>query len=287
MEFNVQARAKLRELVSYYVSRGYFVVPVEDLPEGIAELQPDLVVRKGDESIVIELKGGNQPPGPSHADQLERMAGALESFGRWKLEFHWLGTPRAERLPRAQIVNILSRALAVRQVDASAALLLAWSAAEVSLDWMIRRQESANPISSSDPLGKHTPKQMVSLAQSLGLIPEDVYGVLLRAGDARNRIAHGFRAEGIPDIESLVDELLDAVHRISPESYFSPDQMIDWFLEHYGDPIRDVPDPGPDRWPALLLLEEHFVDSDDRDIAEAARILDRESDEWVQIKEIR
>ncbi|MFH8609130.1 hypothetical protein ACH4D5_16790 [Streptomyces sp. NPDC018029] len=287
MESNVQARMKLRELVSHYASRGYSVVPVKDLPEGIAALQPDLVVSKGDENIVIELKGGNQPSGSAHAVQLERMAEALEGLGRWKLELHWLGAPPAERLPRDQIADILSRALAVRQVDASAALLLAWAAAEVALDRMIRRQESSDANSSSDPFSRRTPRQMVSLAQSLGLIPEDVYDVLLRTGDARNRIAHGFSMEGILGVDDLADELLDTVRRIAPESYVSPDQMIDWFHDHYGDPVRDVPDPGPDRWPAQLLLAEHFVDSDDRDIAEAARILDRESDEWVEIKPIR
>ncbi|MGJ3560085.1 hypothetical protein ACR6C2_21765 [Streptomyces sp. INA 01156] len=84
MESNVQARMKLRELVSYYVSRGYSVVPVKDLPEGIAALQPDLVVSKGDENIVIELKGGTQPSGSTHAVQLERMAEVLDlAVGSW------------------------------------------------------------------------------------------------------------------------------------------------------------------------------------------------------------
>ncbi|MFI7290022.1 hypothetical protein ACIBRY_25740 [Streptomyces anulatus] len=287
MESSVQARTKLQELVSYYESRGYSVVPARDLPKGVAALHPDLVVSKDDENIVIELKGGNQPSRSEHAVRLERMAEVLEGLGRWKLELHWLGAPPVERLPRDQSANILSRSLSVRKVDASAALLLAWAAVEVSLDRMIRNQESSNSIYSSDPFGRRTPRQMVSLAQSLGLIPEDVYGVLLKAGDARNRIAHGFHMEGILRVEDLADELLDVVRRIAPESYVSPDQMIDWFREHYGDPVRDVPDPDPDRWPARLLLAEHFMDSDDRDIAEAARILDRESEEWVEIKPIR
>ncbi|MFF6884622.1 hypothetical protein ACFY9F_15730 [Streptomyces sp. NPDC012421] len=291
MEFDAQVAAKLRELVSSYESRGYSVVPMADIPEDVAELGPDLVVRKGEETVVVELKGGSRPSGSEQAARLERMAEVLEHSRHWKLELQWLGAPPIERLPHAQAMGILRRALVVRRVDASASLLLAWSAVEVALDRMIRIVEVKDSFPfPPDIAARRSPKQMVSLAQSLGLIPEDIYDVLLRSGEARNRIAHGF--QGIPDVDSLADELLDAAERIVPDSYVSPDQMVDWFRENYEDPAQSVPYDGREGgyqytgggpFDARDVLAEKFETADERDIDEAVRILEEESVEWVRI----
>ncbi|MFI0020039.1 HEPN-associated N-terminal domain-containing protein [Streptomyces griseus] len=296
-KFEAQAVMKLQSLLSSYESRGYSPVPTSEIPKDVAELQPDLVVRRGEETIVVELKGGHRPSGSGQAVRLERMAEVLEEFPDWKLELQWLGAPPAERLSRDQASEVISRALAVRQVDASAALLLTWSAVEITLDQMISVLEAKNSIPFSPGAApRRSPKQMVSLAQSLGLIPEDVYDVLLRSGDARNGIAHGFRNERVPSVEMLADELIDTAQRILPESYVSPDQMVDWFRERYEDPAESVPYDsreggyqysGNGPFDADDVLRDNFADADERDIQQAVRILESESVEWVSIERIQ
>ncbi|MFC9223279.1 hypothetical protein ACFT8W_21540 [Streptomyces hygroscopicus] len=290
-ESSGQARAKLRELISDYGARGYSVISREDtssIPSEVSKLRPDLILRKGDETIVVELKGGADSSDREQVVQLEKLAGAIGHLPNWKLELHWLGTPPAKRVSREQADEIMARARAVQAVDPGAALLLAWAAAEVTLDRMIRQATADDYDSISERRAVRSPKQLVAIAQSLGLISYDIYEVLLFAADARNRIAHGFRIDG--DVTALASNFLEALQRILPETYVSPDRMIDWFRQHYEDPAENMPDDGCENeyqffgngpYEARDVLQGQFPDADEKDIDEAVRELESECYEWV------
>ncbi|MFJ5591963.1 HEPN-associated N-terminal domain-containing protein [Streptomyces noursei] len=288
-----QVTLKLRELVSNYQSRGYSVVAVEDdpaIPQEIVDLQPDLVVRRGNEYIFVELKGGARPSLFANHPHLANMAATVDRFPNWKMELHWLGDPPAQRISLDQVNEVLSRARAVATVDSAAALLLGWSAAEVALDRRIRSIQHDDSPNAEGRQRVRSPKQLVSLAQSLGLISDDIYETLLKAGDARNRLAHGFHVDGVSDLPQLTESLLDATRRLSLTSYASPDEMIDWFRENYEDPAESVPYDsreggyqyfGVSPHDARDVLQDQFPGASQEDIDEAVEILERESVEWV------
>ncbi|WP_171171091.1 hypothetical protein [Streptomyces sp. I05A-00742] len=288
-ESSGQDWVKLRELISDYGARGYSVISREDtssIPSEVRRLRPDLILRKGDETIVVELKGGADSSDHEQAVQLEKLVGVIDRLPNWKLEFHWLGTPPAKRVSREQADEITSRARAVQAVDPGAALLLAWAAAEVTLDQMIQQATADDYDSISERRAVRSPKQLVAMAQSLGLISYDIYEILLVASDARNRIAHGFRIDG--DVAALASNLLEALQRILPETYVSPDRMIDWFRQHYE--AENMPDDGCENEYRLLrsepyeardVLQGQFPDADEKDIDEAVWELESECYEWV------
>ncbi|MFF1958232.1 hypothetical protein ACFVWX_14715 [Streptomyces sp. NPDC058220] len=290
-ESSGQARAKLRELISNYEARGYSAISREDtslIPSEVSELRPDLILRKGDETIVVELKGGADSSDPEQAVQLEKLAGVIEHLPNWKLELHWLGTPPAKRVSREQADEITARARAVQAVDPGAALLLAWAAAEVTLDRMIQQATADDYDSISERRAMRSPKQLVAMAQSLGIISYDIYETLLVSADARNRIAHGFRID--EDITALASNLLEDLQRILPETYVSPDRMIDWFRQHYEDPAENIPYEGREGgyqyfgngpYEAHDVLQSQFPDADEKDIDEAVRELESECYEWA------
>ncbi|MFI1150034.1 hypothetical protein [Streptomyces sp. NPDC020817] len=290
-ESSGQSRARLRDLISDYGARGYAVVSTEDtasIPSEVSRLRPDLILRKGDETIVVELKSGADSSDHAQAAQLEGLAGAIEHLPNWKLELHWLGATPAKRVSREQADEIITRARAVQAVDPGAALLLAWAAAEVALDRMIRQANADDVDFAPGRRAMQSPKQLVTIAQSLGLISYDIYETLLTSVEARNNIAHGFRIDG--DVASLTGDLLEAIQRILPETYVSPDRMIDWFRQGYEDPAENIPYDGREGgyqyfgngpYDARDILQSQFSDADERDIDEAVRELESECYEWA------
>ncbi|MDX2760418.1 hypothetical protein [Streptomyces europaeiscabiei] len=284
---NIRAGRKLRQLASDYRSRGYLIVPIEDVsevPSDIVDLQPDMIVRKPGETIVVELKSSKTV----HDPRLEELAEAVSRHKNWKLELIWLGSTPTESLSRQQIQETVSSAREVAQINLTAALLLGWSAAEATLDLLIEKSgsELAEGVG-----GARSPRAKVSLAESLGLISESLYKTLSQAGDFRNRAAHGLLLEEPSDLSQIVSELLDSVSLLSREGYASPDQMIDWFRANYEDPAESVPfvsseggyqyfGGGP--YDAQDVLQNQFPDADPRDIDQAAADLQNESYEWVK-----
>lgn len=68
-------RKKIAELARHYSDLGYHVfaeLPGFDMPEKFVDVRPDLVVRKGDETVIIEVKTGDSAKRVT--DQIERLA---------------------------------------------------------------------------------------------------------------------------------------------------------------------------------------------------------------------
>lgn len=278
----------LQQVAANYRSRGYSVVPLDqpsDIPEDILDLQPDMIVRKGTETVVVEVK---EAEGARDPLQLEGLAKAVERHSKYKLDFVWLGStvppsPTSERLRET-----VSQARLVARVSPQAALLLGWSAAEAALDVLLRAYASEEFEGTRKSF---SPKAKVSLAESLGLISESLYETLSQAGDARNAVAHSPLSDVTPDFQRLVDALLNAAESLSSEQYVSPDQMADWFNENYMNPVEIVPFAsseggyqyyagGP--YDAEDVLRERFPGAAADDIAEAVAVLEQDSTDWVR-----
>jgi len=202
----VAERERLERIAEEYRAKGYDVL-VEpsgpDLPPFLGNHRPDLIARRGDERLVIELRPSSSEAGHS---QLRGLAERIERAPGWR--FVLIATSPAEELLPGERLALLSEPEVeehLRQAQSllesgqrEAALLLAWAAVEAQLRALAKREEIPLP----------RPETLTLLRQlvSLGLIDREQYGVLTEAYRARSAVAHGFRREG--DIDSAVRALL-------------------------------------------------------------------------------
>lgn len=203
----VSERQRIERIAEEYRSKGYDVL-VEpsgpDLPPFLGGQRPDLIARRGDERLVIELK-----PFPSRTEpeRSRSLAERVEKEPGWKLVL--IATSPAEELLPGEQLPLLSAPEVERHLrharqllDAGqqeAALLLAWAAVESQLRALAKREEIPMPR-------PETPTLLRQLV-SLGIIDREQHQVLADAYKARSAVAHGFKAQ--TDLTAIVHALLD------------------------------------------------------------------------------
>jgi hypothetical protein len=213
----VTERHRLERIAEEYRSKGYDVL-VEpsgpDLPLFLRDQHPDLIARRGDERLVIELAGQ------------EPLRGLAERIGKepgWR--FVLIADSPAEELLPGERLSLLSDSeveqhlrqgsslLALGQREA--ALLLTWAAIESQLRSLAQREEI--------PLPRPDTLTLLRQVVSLGLIDRDQHQLLMNAFRARSAVAHGFRPEG--DIDSIVRALFELSANLRAELSGRPDQL--------------------------------------------------------------
>ncbi len=211
-------KRRTAELVQEYRDRGYDVLVEPDrLPDLPADTRVDLLARKDDEVVLIEVKSR-----ASLADQprLRELARAIEGRPGWRFELVLAGAGEDAALPEGtplpEEASSLGRRDVARAVAESealiasghseAALLLAWSITEATLR-LLADTEGISLRREGDP-----PYVLKQLAVNGALSRED-YHSLMNILRLRNVVAHGFKPENEirPD---LVRELLWTTSRL-------------------------------------------------------------------------
>ena len=198
-----------RKTAEEYRSKGYEVLleaPLDFMPG----FRADLLVRKGDEARVIEVKSR---PSLAADPKIGELARLIESMPGWTFELVLVGEPEKVDSPEGarsfESDGILQRIEeAERSLHAElpeAAFLLAWSASEA----VIRELLTAQGVS-----GKSITSPGYVLDQGIyhGVISRNDYDALTRMRKYRNAIVHGF---GTDDFNGeLVTELIATIRRI-------------------------------------------------------------------------
>lgn len=198
-----------RKTAEEYRSKGYEVLleaPLDFMPG----FRADLLVRKGDEARVIEVKSRSSLTADPKISELARITEAMPG---WTFELVLVGEPEkvdspedARSFESARILQRLEESERSLQVELpEAAFLLAWSASEA----VIRELLAAQGVS-----GKSITSPGYVLDQGLyhGVISRNDYDALTRMRKYRNAIIHGFSAD---DFNSgLATELIATVRRI-------------------------------------------------------------------------
>lgn len=197
------SRDVLEGVADEFRRRGYEVV-VEprggDLPEFLSEVRPDLIARKGDEHLVIEVKRSPSDADPTQFDAIQRQIGAQRG---WRF---LIVASNAERPITAHAERDSLDEDSVRQrleeartlLDAGhpeASLVLAWTAIEALLR-LLARQEGVAHIRSE-------PASLLRSAASEGWIGRDDFAVLNEALRVRNMVVHGFRPSPVGQLQDL------------------------------------------------------------------------------------
>ena len=206
-------RLRAKSIADRYRGKGYEVIEEpapNQLPDFLTGYRPDLILRKGDESIVVEVKSRESLIGyPKLVDLDER----LRSQPGWKLSLVLVDTGddiRAHResclLTREDVVSLIEeseRLLADGLVEA--ALLRCWAGADAIVRIILDEE-------GEDPPGYVASGSALTQIMWEGLIHRDDYMRLRRILPYRNAYAHGFTAPGFD--AALVEELIETTKRV-------------------------------------------------------------------------
>jgi hypothetical protein len=205
-------RRRARALAEEYRSRGYGVIeepsPAQ-LPDFLSGYRPDLLVRKGDEAIVVEVK----PRSSLARDaQIRDLAQLLQTKPHWNFELVVVG--EGERISAPEGARPFERDDILRGIEAAerllapgfseAALLLAWSTSEATVRLLIEAEGIV--------LDHLNPPYILKQAVMNGVIARDEYNFLTNVIKYRNALVHGFKT--IDFDPALVSELISRTKRL-------------------------------------------------------------------------
>ena len=197
-----------------YRSKGYEVsleAPLDFLPG----FRADLLVRKGDEAKVIEVKSRSSLAANPRISELARI---IDSMPGWSFELLFVGEPEKLDSPEGarsfESVNARQRIEeAKKALEAGlpeGAFLLAWSAHEAATRELIAAQGVSDPRIT-------TPSYVLDQAIFSGVISRDEYNHLTEMLKYRNAIANGF-SPGDFSIELATEFIETAQHIIAAAS---------------------------------------------------------------------
>jgi hypothetical protein len=196
----------LEKISEHYRKEGYVVIshPGKDhLPDHLGDLGIDLLARRGDQAVVVQIKS---------RDKLYDLNGLDELAGRVKLEPGWRldvvvfppeggveVPPDGVRLGVGEIQSLAdeaSRALAAGLIRAS--FVIAWSAVEAAMREAAQRE--------GIQMDRETPSFILKSIYSNGTISREDYGSVGKCFHVRNALVHGFAPPAFEaaDVEFLV-----------------------------------------------------------------------------------
>jgi len=215
---------RLADVANEYRSRGYEVVlrPTSDqLPAFLQNFHPDLIARKGEEAVVVEVKSRRAL---AQSPWLREMARLLQGKEGWDFELILVEEPEktkveAERsLSKEEILNTLHQAEKLLDAGSGeASVLVAWSAVEAGLRLLAQSEEleieQANPV------------QLIKVLMQEGVISRQDYDLFRDAMRVRNAFAHGYKVDA--DVSFIVTQLIATLT-----------DLLDWAAT--GDVSKDV-----------------------------------------------
>lgn len=210
-------RDRIQALAEEYRARGYDVAvepASHELPDFLSGYQPDLVVTRGSETTVVEVKSRRSLSSEAQARQIARL---IEGRPGWRFElvivsdepieppvgsvaFDQTGVQRALEEARSLLANGYT----------GPALLSGWAALEAALRLLL----NAEGVALRRPASAHLLKQAVEE----GVISRDEYRSLFSLMAGRNAIAHGFENDSIS--LASVSGLLELTERLLNEASY-------------------------------------------------------------------
>ena len=185
-------RQKLQEIAAEYEARGYEVLvepSPEQLPEFLVGFRPDLVARRPNDSVVVEVKVGTQT---AASERFRELAETIQRQPGWRFSLvvidprsDEVAPPTQPLLDRQEIVDRLGRANELLKTGATdAAFLLMW----ISVEALLRHIATREGL----PLERVPSSSLMKELFSLGLLSRSELEVAQRAFSVRNALVHGF-----------------------------------------------------------------------------------------------
>ncbi|MBW4673853.1 MAG: hypothetical protein KME52_07460 [Desmonostoc geniculatum HA4340-LM1] len=210
-------RERLLKLAEEYRQKGYevfFHPNPQDLPDFLKNYRPDMIVRRGEENVVIEVKSRSSLN--SYNQDLRNLAQAVEKHPGWRFEFVMTNPEDIMYSLKAegslQEHEIKSQLQVVRQLTTQhpeSAILYSWSLVEATLRLIAQKEELS--------LERFDPLYLVKQLAIEGVISKSEYELLMNALLLRNSIAHGFKTTELTqntvcELLELTEQLLRTLH---------------------------------------------------------------------------
>ena len=217
-------RERLLKLAQEYRAQGYEVSlhpSLEDLPNFLKNYRPDMIVRRGDEAMIVEVKSRSSL-NSSSSQYLRILAQAIEQHPGWRFELVMINPEDASYSPEAegslQTYEIESRLPVARRLatqNLESAILYSWSLVEAALR-LVTEQEGLS-LQRVDPL------YLVKQLATKGVISRSEYQLLTNALSLRNAVAHGFKTsqltqDSIDELIEITEQLLNTLYSGEPAS---------------------------------------------------------------------
>ena len=202
---------RIQKVGQVYRDKGYDVLMEpqgNQLPDFLQTFQPDLIVHKGDEHIVVEVRTRGQV---SDFPQVNELAKVVRNEAGWKFELFLLGPENSFFMNGASpltVEEIRSKrkevALFFQNGHLEAAFLMGWSLVEATLRVLAVKEGIEGEAATPDYLLKQMTFE--------GIIARETYHDLKHAQKTRDAIAHGFKSSQltIETAQELID-LIDGV----------------------------------------------------------------------------
>ena len=211
-------RDRLLQLAEEYRNKGYeisFHPTPEDLPDFLKNYRPDMIVRRRDEAVIIEVKS-RRSLNSSSRQYLQNLAQSVEQHPGWRFELVMTNpedaaySPKAEgSLQKPEIETSLQVARQLATQHPESAILYSWSLVEATLRLVAEHEELS--LQRLDSL--YLVKQLVTE----GVISRPEYQLLMDGLSLRNAIAHGFKVtqitqESVFELIDVSEQLLKTLH---------------------------------------------------------------------------
>lgn len=205
----------IERIVKEYTSANYDVVIQPEpnlLPSQLRRFQPDILARKGNKHVLIEVKSRNEFAAET---EMSALAKEIEKLKGWQLEVQFIGPARQlQEQPVAPLSlkqaseRLDSVSLLLSHDDPESALVIAWSVFEAVL-----RQLSWNadvPVIPWNAL--RAAKQLVTL----GILSRSEYELFMSGSNTRNQVVHG--GSVTRSVEPMVHSIVSTVRRLIKQS---------------------------------------------------------------------
>lgn len=177
------------EVAHEYRNKGYDVIVEPDagqLPEALTRFRPDVLARKADEVVVVEVRSRGSLIDP----ELQELAKAVRAQPGWRFELVILkpepGPPGTKAWDAEDVAHGLSQVEAILgSGHREAALLLAWSAAEATLRLLAGKEGLA--------LDRDDAAYLLKLLATRAVITRREHDLLWEILELRNAVAHGHK----------------------------------------------------------------------------------------------
>ncbi|WP_375497693.1 hypothetical protein [uncultured Nostoc sp.] len=211
-------RERLLKLAEEYRQKGYevfFHPNLEDLPDFLKTYRPDMIVRRGEENVVIQVKSRSSLNSSSN-QYLSNLAQAVERHPGWRFELVMTNPEdttyslKAEgSLQEHEIESQLQVAKQLITQHPKLALLSSWSLVEATLRLLAQKEELS--------LERFDPRYLINQLVSEGVISKSEYQLLMNLLPLRNSIAHGFKTteltqNSVYELIELTEQLLRTLH---------------------------------------------------------------------------
>jgi len=210
-------RDALENAVREYLANGYEVereVDLEGINPRLRSMRVDLVARRGNETVIVEIKSRQS----AQNSNLEDLATAVDAMGsNFRLDVVWIGND--ESVPSFEdVVELMERVARWVEFDSKASILLGWAALECAMRRCATNHEFVGPATYG--------RQLAADLYGNRVVGSSLYATLNEICKRTRQSAHG-QSRGARDEASekaATRRAVELAKTLAAESYIALDE---------------------------------------------------------------